>query len=716
MGEICRNCGVRLLAAAVVVAAVGEVGAEVFEDFEGRDYGNWTSTGTAFGPGPARGGFGGQHTVSGFSGKGLVNTYRKGDSALGTLTSPEFLITKSYVNFLIGGGRHPGKTCIELIVDGRVVRTETGGNDERLVSSGWDVREFVGKRGRLVIADRQQGPWGHVNVDQISFDDSSLKPKTVETTVTPSGRFWGVPVDNAGLAAVVEVFDGETRLLSHSIQWATGGVTNWMASLDLGEAAKRPLTFRFTGPRADEFLRSALAFSDRRFPLPVGTGDEPYRPQLCFTPPSGWNNDVNGLSYNNGEWHLFYQHNPYGIAWGNMHWGHAVSKDLVHWRDLGDALVPDDTGTMYSGSAVTDSEGRAGFGKGAHLLFYTAAGDRIVAPRGSPVPRTQRIAWSTDGRTYTKVAKPAVMPCPEANRDPKVVWHAPSGTWAMVVYGNAERDYHTYAFYSSKDLLNWEKASVFRGDKKKQGSFCFECPDFFELPIEGEDGRRWVLADAHGTCVVGRFDGKEFAAEAEPFEFVRKMGRSAYAWQTFSDVPDGRCINMGWAHYETRTEHADACFNQGMTLPMEVRLVRTHDGLRLARFPVRELQTLRQGNPTSLKQFSGELAEVEFSCVPTRAATVSLDLRGVKIVYNAHHRILSVNGQPTAWDLDAEGRLGLRVFVDRVGVEILSLDGLQYLPLPDVAATATSRKMSWSASGAKEPVGNVIERVWRLAR
>ena len=125
---------------------------------------------------------------------------------------------------------------------------------------------------------------------------------------------------------------------------------------------------------------------------------EPQRPQFHFTPPLGWNNDPNGLSCRNGEWHMFYQHNPFGITWGNMHWGHAVSKDLVHWNDQGDALAPDDAGPMFSGSAVTDAADTAGFGKGAHVLVYTAAGK----------PHTQRVAWSLDGRNYAKWPKAAV--------------------------------------------------------------------------------------------------------------------------------------------------------------------------------------------------------------------------------------------------------------------------------------------------------------------
>jgi sucrose-6-phosphate hydrolase SacC (GH32 family) len=155
-------------------------------------------------------------------------------------------------------------------------------------------------------------------------------------------------------------------------------------------------------------------------------------------------------------------------------------------------------------------------------------------------------------------------------------------------------------------------------------------------------------------------------------------------------------------------------FNQGMTLPMELKLVRTADGLRLARFPVKELEALREGKSTRLADFDGELVEVEFVCTPVTDATVTLDLRGVLVAYDAAKKTLTVNGRATAWDLDARGQLGLHVFVDRVGLEIFSCEGLQYLPLPEIVPDPAKRKLSWRAAGAKKPVRDVTERAWRL--
>ena len=525
-------------------------------------------------------------------------------------------------------------------------------------------------------------------------------------TVKPTGRYMAVPVENGAPKILMEVFDGETRVAYDQVEWARG-VTNWTGSLDLGAAKGRALEFRFSGNDVPELTAADLRFAETRFSAPKGQYDEPWRPQFHFTPPLGWNNDPNGLSYRDGEWHMFYQHNPFGVRWGNMHWGHAVSKDLVHWQDLGDALAPDDTGPMFSGSAVVDHANTAGFGKDAHVLIYTAAGK----------PHTQRIAWSLDGRTYVKWPKAAVEGRPDANRDPKVGWYAPARRWTMAVYGEVEKGCHGVSLFVSKNLKDWTFASSVRGDLFDEGKFLYECPDFFEMPIEGEKGTRWVLTAANRQYAIGTFDGRTFTPEATRLSQWRSVGaiNPVYAAQTFADTLDGRRIQVAWSHFDTCAGgRTDAIFNQGMSLPMELKLVRTAEGLRLARFPVKELECLRMGEATSLKSFEGELAEVEFSCAPVADAVVTLDLRGVKIEYDAVKKTLSVNGRAAAWDLDAAGRLGLRVFVDRVGLEIFSLDGLQFIPVPDILPDPANRKLLWRASGAKKPVRDVTERAWRL--
>ena len=546
----------------------------------------------------------------------------------------------------------------------------------------------------------------HTSKIAIAFSLVAAAATAGTVTVKPTGRYMAVPVENGAPKVRLEVFDGATRVAYDDVEWARGA-TNWTGTLDLRGFKGRALEFRFSGNDVPELTAADLKFADARFPAPKGQYGEAWRPQFHFTPPLGWNNDPNGLSYRDGEWHMFYQHNPFGVRWGNMHWGHAVSKDLVHWNDFGDVIAPDDHGPLFSGSAVVDHGNTSGFGKGAHVLIYTAAGR----------PHTQRVAWSLDGRNYAKWPKAAVEGRPDANRDPKVIWYAPGRHWVMAVYGEVEKGRHGVSLFASKNLKDWTLASNVPGDLFDEGKFLYECPDFFELPIKGETGTRWVLTAANRQYAIGTFDGRTFVPETTRLEQTRPVGglNPVYAWQSFSDAPGGRRIQIAWSHFDSLAGgRTDATSNQGMTLPMELSLVRTADGLRLARFPVKELESLRAGEATAFKAFEGELAEVEFACTPVADAVVTLDLRGVKIEYDAVKNTLSVNGRATAWDLDAAGRLGLHVFVDRVGLEIFSLDGFQYLPLPEIVPDPANRKLSWRAAGAKKPVRDVAERAWRL--
>ena len=263
---------------------------------------------------------------------------------------------------------------------------------------------------------------------------------------------------------------------------------------------------------------------------------EPYgelhRPQFHFSPRTGWTNDPNGLVFYRGQYHLFFQHNPVSVKWGNMTWGHALSEDLVHWRQVDNAICPDELGTIYSGSAVVDWHNTSGFGSGEAppiVAIYTSAGDQLRPPR----PFTQSIAFSADaGRTWQKYAgNPVLAHIRAANRDPKVIWHEPTGRWVMALYLDA----NDYILLGSKDLKSWQKLS----DVTMPGTG--ECPDLFELPVDGNGAdTRWVFWGAAGAYRVGRFDGTTFTPETESLR--AESGPNGYAAQTYSDIPasDGR--------------------------------------------------------------------------------------------------------------------------------------------------------------------------------
>ena len=278
--------------------------------------------------------------------------------------------------------------------------------------------------------------------------------------------------------------------------------------------------------------------------------NEKYRPQFHFTPQKGWTNDPNGLVFYKGEYHLFFQHNPFGTQRGNMTWGHAISHDLVHWKQQANAIGPDVRGTIFSGSAVVDNGNTAGFQSGEEktlVAIYTAAGGTSPESKGQSF--TQCIAYSNDrGRTWIKYSGNPVVPhMVGGNRDPKVVWHSPTKQWIMVLFV----DGNTFRFLASPNLKNW---TILR-DITVPGAA--ECPDFFEMRVEGELGpTKWVWTAANDHYVIGAFDGKRFIPEVmtQPGHW----GQNYYAVQTYSGLPDARRVQVGWMN---GGEYPDMPFN-----------------------------------------------------------------------------------------------------------------------------------------------------------
>ena len=459
---------------------------------------------------------------------------------------------------------------------------------------------------------------------------------------------------------------------------------DWWAPLDLSRWRGRSITVSVSHlPDGSRALRS-LRLSDEI----VGADTlyrEPLRPQLHFSARRGWNNDPNGLVFYNGEYHLFFQHNPYGWEWGNMHWGHATSRDLIHWREHGDVLSPDAMGPMFSGSAVVDWKNSSGLGAGAKapmVLIYTAAGN----------PAMQCLAYTIDGRAFTKYRRnPVLGQITEGNRDPKVFWHERTRRWVMVLYvgfpepgkvdandRQGRRD--TIHFLNSPDLRNWTLMSTTEG--------FYECPDLFELPVDDRPAvKKWVLTAASSDYMVGSFDGARFTAETGKVK--GHFGRGFYAAQTFSDNPDGRRIQIGWL----QAPSPGMPFNQSMSLPMTLSLRSTAEGPRLARQPVQELAKLRvssahrgplrlkEGDANPLADAGGELLELRADFEPGDAAAVAFTVRGVPIVYDAGKEELMVNGHRALAPLKS-GRQRLIVYADRTAFEVFADDGLVYVPMP----------------------------------
>ena len=339
---------------------------------------------------------------------------------------------------------------------------------------------------------------------------------------------------------------------------------------------------------------------DPAMEIPMRASDDPawpadlyrevLRPHARFTARRGWINDPNGLVFHQEMYHLFFQYNPVGTDWGNMHWGHATSRDLIFWEEHDIALFPDEAGTMFSGSAIVDEDNRLGLNTAdqtAIVLFYTCAGNTSVLSMGKPF--TQNIAYSLDGgHTFVKhPANPVIPQLCDGNRDPKVV-RSPGGGYVMALYleGN------TYALLHSENLTEWTLLQKIDLPEDT------ECPDFY--PLTTPDGDvRWVLGGAADRYLVGHFDGTRFVPEG-PAEKLH-YGTHAYAAQSWSDLPasDGRRIRIAWNTFDL----PGMAFNRSMTFPTEMSLRRDGDRCRLCATPVREIAKLRR-NAHALPAFT----------------------------------------------------------------------------------------------------------------
>jgi fructan beta-fructosidase len=672
----------------------------VYADFEGDNYGGWTTTGTAFGTGPARGTLPGQMPVSGYKGRGLVNSFLGGDASTGTLTSPEFTITRRHISFLIGGGHHPDKTCMDLLIDGKVVRTATGpnkkpGGTEHLDPASWDVTDLAGKKARLRIVDEATGGWGHINIDHIVFTDR--KPaallRDARREIVVEKRYLHLPVKTGGPKRRLTVLVEDRPWREMEIELADGPA-DFDAFLDLAAVrGKKAVLVVDRLPEDSEGLK-AIRQADE-VPGADRLYREKHRPQFHFTSRRGWLNDPNGLVYSKGEYHLFYQHNPYGWAWGNMHWGHAVSTDLVHWKELPIALYPQRFGDWaFSGSAVVDRDNTSGLKKGDEDLLvaaYTSTG------------RGECIAYSNDrGRTWTDLPDNPVVR--HQGRDPKLLWHGRSKRWVMAVY-DEHAGKQWIAFHSSPDLKRWQFHSRIEG--------FFECPDLFELTVAGTSDRKWVLYAADGKYVLGDFDGKSFRKVSG--KHVLWHG-NFYAAQTYSDAPDGRRIQVGWG---SGIAFPACAWNQQMTVPCELTLRPTAEGPRMFAYPVKELGALHgrkhafkdvalteKDNP--LAKVQAELCDVRAVVDPGGAETIRFTLRGAEAVYDVKKHLLRCKNV-TAPLPAAGGKVRLRVLVDAGSIEVFGNDGAVAL---SVAALAADKDLGLGVSakgGRAQAALEVIE-------
>lgn len=534
---------------------------------------------------------------------------------------------------------------------------------------------------------------------EIALGDSPDASSQVKRQLRIDRDFVLFPVNSESLSRRVRIVkDG--RVL-RSFTASLGLPAQWWAHLDVSEWRGQTLTLSVepdTSPptwegssegrgasETDNEKIAAAIYTSAEIWSPETLYGEPLRPAFHFSARRGWNNDPNGLMYYDGQYHLFFQHNPYGVRWGNMHWGHAVSTDLVHWNELPIALYPrGEDDFPFSGSGVVDHDNTSGWGKRGRPPMVIA----FTSTR-----RGECIAYSNDnGVTWEEFDGNPVVKYKHNGRDPKLLWHAPTKQWVMVTYSEMPGADATapkrqgIAFYTSPDLKSWQERSWIEG--------YYECPDLFALPVDGNTARmKWVLSCAPGHYCLGEFDGARFIPET-PRLPAPAVGRSNskgllgnfplfYAAQTFSDHPKGDRVQIAW----NIVESVDSPFTQMMTFPATLSLRTTVEGVRLCREPVDAIRSLRTrtydipaGPLTTsplLADLKGEAWDIETVINVGTLFPVVMSIGGDEYTYRPASQMLV--GPKGAMTIPLnEGRLQMRVLVDRTTVEVFGDRGQAY--------------------------------------
>lgn len=397
---------------------------------------------------------------------------------------------------------------------------------------------------------------------------------------------------------------------------------------------------------------------------------EPLRPQIHFTAKNGWINDPNGLICLDGTYHMFYQYNPAEDHWGNMHWGHATSTDLIHWEEKKTALFPDDRGAMFSGSAILDENnllGKNTDNQKAALLYYTATS-----------PFSQHLSYSTDGfQTIEKYSDNPIIPhIEDENRDPKVIFCDELNCYIMALYLRND----IYGIFKSDDLVNWvefQRLSL-PGDN--------ECPDIFPLK-DSTGNRKWVFSGARGRYLVGKFENNKFEPEQEAIS--QHYGNSAYAAQTFSNLPNGRIVQISWDRWELPSYG----FNGQMGIPVELTLSLYENTYYLEAKPIKEIESLyssteryenvkashntdfrvRLEDTPYLFKINGLTNVGGVTKMQIFGRTISLDFNKNEITVGKNYAPISLTAS------NAE----ITIIVDRCSIEIFADDGKIYMSCID---------------------------------
>ncbi len=543
-----------------------------------------------------------------------------------------------------------------------------------------------------------------------------------------TAKFLILPVqDDAPESKVCIVKDNEQRGTLMNVRLARERVDSYVPFI-LSDYKGQQISVDIQGLPADAVCWKELKLADS-FDM---SNKETFRPVYHHTPAYGWMNDPNGMFYKDGVYHLFFQYNPYGSVWGNMHWGHSTSSDLIHWNFEGVSIVPDAWGAIFSGSCVVDHNNTAGFGKEAVIAFYTSAKS---TPWGDV--QSESMAYSLDnGKTFVKYAgNPIITSLEKDFRDPKVFWYAPGKHWVMILAVGQHME-----LYSSVNLKDWKKESEFG---KMQGAHggVWECPDLIELPVEGSREKKWVLicninpggpfGGSAAQYFVGSFDGKTFVNESPVQTKWMDWGKDNYATVTWNNAPDGRCIALGWmSNWQYANNVPTRQYRSANTIARDLTLYKAGEEFYLKSTPSREMKQAR-GEKVSVPSFkvtdsykiesllkdNNGAYEIEMEIQVADASKISLNLQNekgeqVSMYYDLLRKQFVMdrsksgkvdfsNDFPavTAAPVHAGKTLRLRLFVDRSSIEAFGEDG-KFVMTNLVFPSSPYNQMSFGTEGS----------------
>ncbi len=520
-----------------------------------------------------------------------------------------------------------------------------------------------------------------------------------------------------------------------------GSKTDFTVPFDLTPYKGKNVVLDIVTPQGRESVREASAdvcWNGITLSDSIDTSDREtkYRPLFHHSPLNGWMNDPNGMFYKDGKWHLYYQRNPYGSKWQNMTWGHSVSSDLINWEHLPDAIRPDGLGSIFSGSCVIDHNNTAGYGNDAVIALYTSAG----------TSQMQSMAASNDGgSTFEVFGGNPVLTLESEARDPNMFWNDETGEWNLTLAHALD---HEMLFFTSPDLKSWTLQSAFGKGIGAQGGV-WECPDLFELPVDGSDEKKWVLlcnlnpggpfGGSATQYFIGDWDGKTFTADTDadgaiPTKWL-DYGKDHYATVSWSNAPQGRRTVIGWmSNWQYAADVPTVQFRSANTLPREIGLFSGSDGqIYASSVPSPELEAIRgrlavnrrnasvgaKPSHFALPSENSGVCEILLNINAQKADKVDITLSNkagdkVTMIYDTAAHTLSFDRTKSgvvdfsdsfpavtvAPTFETDGSIKLRLYIDRSSIELFGNDGrfaMTNLVFPNMPYDS----MSVSATGGK---------------